>query len=65
MSASRAAAAGFNQDRGFSFFRAKERESPQKRERKPRASDTAKEENAVRVCDAEKRRFTSPNPTAP
>jgi hypothetical protein len=36
------AAASFNQDGGFSFFRAKERESPQKRERKPRASDTAK-----------------------
>ena len=34
MTASRAAAVSFNQDGGFSFFRAKERESPQKRERK-------------------------------
>ena len=42
MTASRAAAVSFNQDGGFSFFRAKERESPQKRERKPGASDTAK-----------------------
>ncbi len=36
LTASRATAVSFNQDRGFSFFRAKERESPRKRERKPR-----------------------------
>ncbi|MBR3095118.1 MAG: hypothetical protein IKH12_05980, partial [Clostridia bacterium] len=56
MTAFRAAAVSFNPDGRFSLFRAKERKSRRKKERKPAYGER---ENAVRVCDAEKRRFIS------
>jgi hypothetical protein len=71
---SQTAAAGFNPDGGFSFFRAKERKNPQKKERKPWASDTANEETPhtgwkIQHIFQESlscaRRFNSPNRTKP
>jgi len=63
-----------NQDRGFSFFRAKERKSPQKKERKPGlrvrrkkklrtqdAKDSLRPRNSCPVFGG----FISPNPAKP
>ncbi len=46
--------------RRFLFLSGERKRKSAEKRKKARTSDTAKEENAVRVCDAEKRRFTSP-----